>query len=939
MRLFAIGLTASFACAAATPCVASDTPLYQPAPAWVVAATMPDTAKIDSDAAPVVIYDTQQRIENGQLWSYLDVATRIASPEMLAQATSLTLPWSPDKGDLIVHELSIWRTGQQIDVLAKGQKFVVLRREQLLEQQELTGILTATLAVEGLQVGDILRLRVSTTLKDAALGGHVQNVVSLPALPARVGFARERVSWPTAAPPKWKLLAEGVKVAPVRNGGDTLLQLTLPVPKQVEMPENAPGRYRHPPLLELSTFSDWADVSRTFAPLYGADSTAIAPGSALAGEVEAIMKADPSSVGRAQRALELVQDKIRYLAVGMDGGNYVPQKPARTWEVRYGDCKAKTALLLALLRAMGIEAEPVLASAGGTGDFVPERLPSAAAFNHVFVKATIDGQTLWLDGTGSGSRLADIHDTPALGYVLPVRTEGAALIRIENHANARPVIDLTIDADETASVDIPSAFEATAIVRGQPALRLTLAKSQLGEKDQRGAVDRVLQNLVGEGQFSDTSIAPDPVTGTVTVKGRGVTTTSWITDDRRRKRAVARLLAQLSFDPDRSKANWASVPVAGGPPAGMRYRLRLRLPEKGRGFTLEGEPGFKGHIAGHEITRETHLADGVLTLDERIDAVGEEIAAGQIPAERDALATAKTRAPRIVAPADTRRRWDLSSGDPAGATQIAAVEAIFAKAIAQADSDEASGYISRASLRIAIADRRGAVADLTRAITIAPSVELYLQRSNTFYDLGDMAAALADAESARALDPSSMDATGRVSEIKAERGDLAAALALIDQRIALGGNLRNSYRELRAQLLGEYGSAAESLALYDSLIADKPGSPSLMNARCWVKGTRQVMLDTALKDCTAAIELANDTAGALDSRALVWFRLGKYQEALTDLDAALAASPDQPASRFMRAIVLAKLHREPEAAKELAIARRLLPRIDKEYARYGITPS
>lgn len=202
-----------------------------------------------------------------------------------------------------------------------------------------------------------------------------------------------------------------------------------------------------------------------------------------------------------------------------------------------------------------------------------------------------------------------------------------------------------------------------------------------------------------------------------------------------------------------------------------------------------------------------------------------------------------------------------------------------------------------------------------------------------------MAAALADAESARALDPSSMDATGRVSEIKAERGDLAAALALIDQRIALGGNLRNSYRELRAQLLGEYGSAAESLALYDSLIADKPGSPSLMNARCWVKGTRQVMLDTALKDCTAAIELANDTAGALDSRALVWFRLGKYQEALTDLDAALAASPDQPASRFMRAIVLAKLHREPEAAKELAIARRLLPRIDKEYARYGITPS
>jgi tetratricopeptide (TPR) repeat protein/transglutaminase-like putative cysteine protease len=913
---------------------ASDLPLYQAAPSWVIPAMLPDAAKTGGDTPALVIFDTQQRIEDGRLWSYIDVASHITSPEMLAQATSLALPWAPDKGDIIVHELSIWRGSQRIDLLANGQKFTVLRREQALEQRELTGILTATLAVEGLQVGDILRLRASTTSKDAALGGRVQNVVPMIALPARVAFARARISWPTATPPRWKLEADGVKAVPIRDGQYTVLDLALPAPKPVEMPQDAPSRFRHPPMIEFATFADWADVSKTFAPLYGAEANAIAPGSPLRTEVDAIMKADATPIGRAERALELVQDKIRYLAVGMDGGNYVPQKPARTWEVRYGDCKAKTVLLLSMLRAMGIDAEPVLAAVG-SGDFVTERLPSAAAFNHVFVKATIGGQTLWLDGTGAGSRLADIHDTPDVGYVLPIRADGAALLRIATHANARPVIDLIVEADETASVDLPSAFEATAIVHGRPAAMLTMAKTQLGEKEQRQAVGQFLQGFLGEGQFVDTSITSDPITGAVTLKARGATSTIWTTDDRRRKRAVDRLIDQVNFDPDRSKATWVAVPVLVNQPDGMRYRLRLRLPDGGRAFALEGEPDLKANIAGYDIVRSASLANGMFTLDERIDTVGGEIAVARIPAERDALTTAKARAPRIVASADTRRRWDINASDPPGATQLRAIEAIFAKSIAD-DPDEASGYTSRASLRSGVGDRRGAVADLTHAIAITPTIDLYLQRSTESHELGDMAAALKDAEAARALDPSSQQAIGQLSDLKAEGGDMPGALALLDQRIALGGSMRNAFREAKAGLLGEYGDVTAALVLFDSLIADKPGSPSLMNGRCWAKGTRMVMIDSALKDCTGAIELSTDTSGPLDSRAMVWYRLGKYEQALADLDAVLASTPNQAESHFMRGIVLAKSNRTPEAKKEFAIARRLLPSVDRRYARYGI---
>lgn len=57
---------------------------------------------------------------------------------------------------------------------------------------------------------------------------------------------------------------------------------------------------------------------------------------------------------RSQMALSLVEDRIRYVYVGLDGGNYRPANADETWEQKFGDCKAKTALLLAILRGLNI---------------------------------------------------------------------------------------------------------------------------------------------------------------------------------------------------------------------------------------------------------------------------------------------------------------------------------------------------------------------------------------------------------------------------------------------------------------------------------------------------------------------------------------------------------------------------------------------------------
>ena len=923
---------AAFSCAISPAVWAGENPLYQPAPVWVTPAALPDQTVQQDGSSPNVLLDLQQRAENGQLSSYVDTVSRIASPEQLAQMANVTIPWVPDKGDLIVHELSILRGSERIDLLAKGQRFTVLRREQALEQRELTGILSATLAVEGLQVGDLLRVRLTTTARDNALGGNVQSVALLPAEPFRIGEGRVRFSWPIKGAPSWKVLASGVSAKPVRKGDFAELIIPLPIAKQPEMPGDAPQRFRKPPLLELSTFKDWADVSKVFAPLYVTEG-ATGP---ISEEIAKIIAAEPLALGRAHRALQLVQDKVRYLAVGMDGGNYVPQSPGRTWELRYGDCKAKTLLLLTLLHAMKIEAEPVLAHIG-LGDLVSERLPSAIAFNHVLVRATIDGETIWLDGTGSGSRLDDIRDTPPWRTVLPVRAGGAQLMTVATRANARAILDLTVDADESASTDIPTVFNAKAVIRGPAATQIMLANTVFGNEERRQAVSAFFKEYLGEPQVDTATITPNADDGSVTLAARGVATTAWYNSDRRRKRNLGFVLNRVSFSPDRSRPAWTAIPVSATELSSTRYRLNLRLPDGGRGYLMEGEESLKASIAGYDINRSTKITDGFVVIDERVDGTGEEVSAAQIPAVRDAFATAVARLPIVIAPLDTKRRWELNGLDPKGATQVAAAEAILSKAIKN-DPSEMTGYQSRASFRVGIGNRAGALSDLAQTIKIEPSVDLYLRRAAIAFELGDTNTALADAQAARALDPGSEEAVGRTAYYLAARGELDRGISLLDERIALGGTTKADYQFTKANLFGEYGDPEKAIALLDSLILNKPGSPGLLNARCWIKGTRNLMLDTALKDCTSAIELSESTAPMLDSRAMIWFRLGRFDDALRDLDAVLASAPAIAQSRFLRGVILTRLGRNDEALKELAVARQLDASIDKTNTRYGVKP-
>ncbi len=911
---------------------AGEVPLYRPIPAWVVPAPPIDPAALGKGGA-VVVLDQQVRIEHGTVQAYTDRAVRADAPEALALLGTINGVWSPDMGDLIIHRAVILRGSQVIDLLTGGRRFTVLQREQGLERRVLDGSLTATLPVSGLQVGDVLRFSFSVTRHDKALRGHAQDQRMPPFAPAPVRFGRIRVSWPKGETIQWKI-GPKVPVLPdalQQEGSDMVLTLPLPLPKRDPIPDDAPSRFRRPPLLQVGDFADWADVSRTMAPLFATEGT-IASGSRLAQEVAEIEAATPDPRERAARALELVQSRISYLLLGMNGGNYVPQTPAETWDRRYGDCKAKTVLLLAMLRAMGIEAEAVMAASRG-GDALPESLPIPGAFDHVLVRAVIGGRELWLDGTGSGSRLADLDDVPALHYVLPLRTGGADLSRVTWRRSERPGTRATLVLDQRAGIDLPTLVDAVIEIKGGSGAALALAASQAGPEKQIELAKDTVKRLLDEIRITQSRITSDQATGITTVRVQGLMAGPW-----RFERAGPRLPLDIGrslvmFAPSRARPAWRDIPVAVEGPTSLDLSVTVRLPDDGRGYRIEGAPAFVGPLGGVLYDRSAALEAGQVLLHIRRDApAGAEIAPTDLAAEKVRIAKYRANVPLVRGPATARRFWE---DDAPGRTRFAALDAAYAASLL-IKPDDAGPLADRARFRRATFDRAGAYADFAKALAIEPSVTLYSDRIAMLIDDGRFEDALADALAALDIDPANRTMAVQRANLLVKLGRKDEALSVRQDALDDAGTDRPRVVGLFAEVQADAGETREALAGLDEAMLTLPGNPDLLNQRCWIKATRGIDLQAALKDCTRSIELASQPAGPLDSRGMVYFRMGRLAEALADFEAALEASPGQAGSLFMRGVIRAQLGQKERARADIGGARRLSPGIDRQYGAWGI---
>lgn len=458
---------------------------FGPAPAWALPAPAPTTQPAADAAAVRVIYsDSQINIEPIGTQNFYAYRVKVLKPEGLAVG-NVSVAWNPAAGNLTVHRLNVIRDTRVTDVL-RSARFQVLQREGGLEQAILDGELTAAIQVPGLQVGDELEFAATTRVQDPTLRNHAYGIAQLPVI-GLPGAFRVRMIWQAGHRLNWKTTGDLARSVPKTTGNQAELVYEMSDPRSATITDNAPRRFNLRRQIEYSDYESWAELSWQLWPFYETAATLEAD-SPLRQEAATIAAQTADPAARALAALRLVQEQVRYVYVGLNGGNFRPATADETWKRRFGDCKAKTALLLALLRTLGVPAEAALVNAED-GDGIDGRLPSPSVFNHVLVHATIGGKPYWLDGTLRGNQSLANLPAPDFRWALPLRAKDAALVAVPLEPPVYPQLIEIVELDATAGFEHPAKIKVQQVLRGKEVADYRANLSNLPSD----GVDRVLK--------------------------------------------------------------------------------------------------------------------------------------------------------------------------------------------------------------------------------------------------------------------------------------------------------------------------------------------------------------------------------------------------------------------------------------------------------------
>jgi tetratricopeptide (TPR) repeat protein/transglutaminase-like putative cysteine protease len=178
----------------------------------------------------------------------------------------------------------------------------------------------------------------------------------------------------------------------------------LPEPLMPPLPEVAAP-------LGASTFASWEDVGRWFWGLARDQLDSDAETRKLARDLTKGLTDEREKV---RAVYDFVVQKTRYVALEFGIEGFKPRRCTLTLSRGWGDCKDKAAVIVALLRELGIPARMVLVRTGMRG-LAPTDAPSYAFFDHAI--AYVPSLDLYLDGTAEYTGMTELPamDRGAIG--------------------------------------------------------------------------------------------------------------------------------------------------------------------------------------------------------------------------------------------------------------------------------------------------------------------------------------------------------------------------------------------------------------------------------------------------------------------------------------------------------------------------------------------
>ena len=892
MHRFALGLSVYIW---ASTVVAADKPELGPPPSWVQPSLPSASIGERTDAAvKIILQDQQLNFTPSADEVYSESMVHIQTPQGLAMMGTLSLPWKPDTDTLTVHKLHILRGDTVIDVLGAGQTFTVLRRENNLDYAVLDGILTAVIQPAGLQVGDTLDLAYSVKRSDPVLAGISERIISgwtdMP-----VSRLRIRARWAKPDSIRWKTSDALTGVKEKRLGDISEVALALDNVEPLPQPEGAPLRFLAERRIEFSSFKSWTEVARRLAPLY-ARAAVLSPSSPLHAEIERLRAVSSEPRVQAAAALALVQDQVRYVFLGMNDGGQVPAEADLTWSRRFGDCKGKTVLLLALLRALDIDADAVVVSASN-GDGLEERLPMIGLFDHVLVRAVIEGKTYWLDGTRVGDRRLEDLAVPHYYWGLPLLSSGGELVRMLASPLTEPGSETSIRIDATAGIRIPAPFHVESILKGDSATALKLQLASLTSSD----LDRSLRAYWAKKydfvEIQSVSAKFDDRTGEERLTMDGSARMKWDGDWYETDGLGLGYRADFSRPPGPNRDAPFAVPF----PVFTRVSESILLPQRGAHFTIEGE-NIDRTVAGVEYRRRAIIENGVFTAQSSTRSIASEFPITEAEAAQKILRKMAKDTLYIRAP----ENYQITKQE---------LDAELAKT-----PQTAGDYIDRGNMLLDRNDYDRAIADLDRALALDPKADIaWADRGLAYLGKGNSELARKDLDAAFAINPRNAVVFRGRGTLALNAGKLPEAIAAFSTSLelepksayALGMRARAYVRR------GEYEKAladgAEAIRLWPSYI-------DMYSLRAGIF-RNEGQIDKAVDEAESLVVANADNASAYIAAGAIYYSVKKNTEAMHAFDRAVEIEPAEASylarARYRPRTDMASKRSDAEAALKL----------------------
>lgn len=972
-RLLLIGLF----CLTTSIAHAAEALVFGPPASWAVPAEQTKAPAVSAEAKPaavsLLLMDQQLHFGPDGDAAYQHRLSHIGTAQGLGAAGAVSVAWNPTTDTVVVHGLRILRGDQVIDVLAK-QTFTVLRRETNLSQAVLDGTLTATLQPEGLQVGDTIDFAYTSTRRDPVLAGHSEGFVGMGG-GAWLGRMRFRASWDSPKAMAWKASDPLGKPQVRTSRGATDISLDLRDQEKLEGPSGAPRRFQPRREIEFSDFGGWAEVSSLLAPYYVAASR-LKPDSPLRAEAAKIRAASSDPKAQASAALKLVQEQVRYVALLMPDGGYTPVDADTTWQRRFGDCKAKSVLLVALLTELGFKAAAAAVNAYGA-DGLDKRLPRVSAFNHVIARVEIGERVYWLDGTRSGDGPIDTIQMPRFDWALPLRVSGGALEELRLVALDTPEQDARLIVDASDGVLAPVKLHAELKMGGLAAQMLSMLSALPASS--RDDLTKTMWAAFPWLEVTSSKIKDDPSGAVVILEGVGKL--KWVGFGFEPTLFIsnANLTGPSGFE--RKPGPGADAPFAVSFPSYTRFNLSMTVPKDRATFAVPA-PDVDLTAAGRAYWRRSRADGDTITIETTQRSLVREFPASEGPAAAKAIGDmakvrvglrvsknyvptgADVKALLAAKPTTTAqfvergglltlaRRYDEALKDFDEAIRLAPEPDPNSPDTADAAArDRAFGYANRGWLHHARDEWDLARADYDRALALDPrnyvalqnlggmalregryadaialfnrvtdvsprNVFALMQRSQAYRLSGAYDLALADIDRAARIDPT-IDVNFERIYVRRAAGDNDATIAAIDAALVKKPRSEQLY-VLRGAINALRGRDADAFKDFEASLAIKPTAEAyLTRARYRARSDLAGKLD----DIAKAEALSPEGFGTPMTRADALSDAGRHAEALAVLDKAVRARGKDLPLQIAQAEALVRAGRAAEGLQSFAAVR------------------